>query len=132
MFCTRRHRHLRRDRRRWGEKYAKMRIACIWAPDFPIWAARQRSPELSGRQFVIGGAPSEFRKPAIACSAEAAAAGAAVGMTLRQIQARCPDAAIVPPDPEGDARAFEPVLAVLDQFSPVVAEAEPGKAFCDV
>ncbi len=82
--------------------------------------------------MVIGGAPSEFQKPAIACSDEAMADGAAVGMTMRQIQARCPDAVVLPPDPEGDAAAFEPFLTILDQFSPVVAASEPGLAYCDV
>lgn len=81
---------------------------------------------------MIGGAPSEFRTPVTACSAEAVAAGATVGMSRRQIQARCPDAVIVPPDSDGDARAFEPVLAVLDRFSPIVEAAVPGKAFCDL
>jgi len=56
----------------------------------------------------------------------------AVGMTVRHVQARCPNARVLPPDPDQDATAFEPFLAILDQFSPVVAMTEPGLAHGDI
>lgn len=61
-----------------------------------------------------------------ACSASARAEGVARGLKLREAQARCPELTITPWRPAQDARAFEPVLAVVDRLMPGVHVLQPG------
>ncbi len=55
----------------------------------------------------------------------------AAGMPLREAQARWPHEPLLPLDAAATARACEPVLRVLDTFSPFVEDAGPGHAYLD-
>ena len=81
--------------------------------------------------LIIGGFPHEH-KAVLDCSEKAAASGVHPGMTLRQASHRCPDAIFLPVDETGYATAFEEVLDILAQFSPIMETDCLGKAFLDV
>jgi nucleotidyltransferase/DNA polymerase involved in DNA repair len=81
--------------------------------------------------LIIGGFPHEH-KTVLDCSEKANASGVHPGMPLRQAFHRCPEAIFLPVDEAGYAQAFEEVLDILDQFSPVVEADSLGKAFLDI
>jgi nucleotidyltransferase/DNA polymerase involved in DNA repair len=108
-----------------------MIVLCLFIPHLPVQCESKRHPEVAQVSLVIGGFPHE-RKVVLDCSEKASASGAHSGMTLRQASHRCPDAIFLPVDEAGYARAFDEVLDILDQFSPMVETDSPGTAFLDV
>ena len=52
-------------------------------------------------------------------------------MTVREAQARCPDAAFLPPDEVATARVEAALLALLERLTPVVEPVRPGVAVFD-
>ncbi|AMB58492.1 DNA polymerase Y family protein [Microterricola viridarii] len=101
------------------------RTIVLWLPDWPVTAARQLSePDEAGDPA----APLALIEHGLvfACSAAARAAGVQRGLKLREAQSRCPDLLTVPYDPAHDARAFEPILAQLEQLVPGVQLIRPG------
>ena len=62
----------------------------------------------------------------VACSAAARAEGVETGLRRRQAEARCPGLVLVADDPGRDARAFEPVVAAVEVFTPAVEILRPG------
>ena len=108
-----------------------MKLLCLFIPHLPVQWECRKHPELARAALIIGGFPYE-RKTVLDCSEKAAASGVSPGMTLRQASHRCPDAVFLPVDEAGYARAFDEVLDILDQFSPVVEADSPGRAFLDV
>ncbi|WP_246122848.1 DNA polymerase Y family protein [Pseudonocardia cypriaca] len=62
----------------------------------------------------------------LACSAVARAQGVRRGLRRREAQARCPDLAVLTRDPDRDARAFEPVVAAVEELAPGVEVVRPG------
>jgi nucleotidyltransferase/DNA polymerase involved in DNA repair len=93
-------------------------------------AALRRHPELRGEAVIVGDAP-ELRRPVLAASAAAAAAGVAPGQPLRQAQQLCPQAAFVSVDGEDIERLRASVATALGGLSPAieVGEEESG---CDL
>jgi protein ImuB len=62
----------------------------------------------------------------LACSAVARAQGVRRGLRRREAQARCPDLAVLARDSDRDARAFEPVVAAVEELAPGVEVVRPG------
>ncbi len=62
----------------------------------------------------------------VACSAAARAEGVETGLRRRQAEARCPGLVLVADDQGRDARAFEPVVAAVEAFTPAVEILRPG------
>ena len=62
----------------------------------------------------------------IACSVAARRAGVHLGLRRRDAQARCPELRLLARDPEREARAFEPTVAAVARFSPLVEVERPG------
>jgi len=108
-----------------------MTILCLIIPHLPVQWELKRHPELAHAALVIGGFPHE-RKTVFDCSEKATASGIYLGMTLRQAPHRCPDAIFLPVNEAGYDRAFDEVLDILDQFSPVVEADSLGRAFLDI
>lgn len=104
------------------------RIGCLWLPHFLVWVMQRQQPEFRRRPLIIGGTPSEPRRAVLDLSEQARAAGVRIGMTLREAQARCPDAVFLPVDADAAARAQEWVLALLERFGPDVEDIRPGVA----
>ena len=94
-----------------------MRTLVVWCPDWPVTAA--------------GFPPDEpvavmFANRVVACSAAARRGGVQRGLRRRQAEARCPGLQLVAHDPDGDARAFEPVVAAVEAFCPRLEIVRPG------
>jgi protein ImuB len=62
----------------------------------------------------------------VATSRAARQMGVTAGLRRREAQRRAPGLEIMAPDPAAEARAFEPVLQVLDSLTPRVEIDEPG------
>jgi len=98
------------------------RSIVLWCPDWPVRAALLQHPQLDAE------APLALIEKGLvfACSAAARAAGVRRGLRVREAQARCPELAVLPYDPQLDARFFEPVLAAVEQTVPGVQPIRPG------
>jgi protein ImuB len=93
----------------------------VWCPDWSVVAALEE-------------AEGSLRSPAAVlhanlvevCNGPARAEGVRRGQRRRDAQARCPELVLLPANPDRDARAFEPVLAVVEDLRPGVAALRPG------
>ena len=98
-----------------------MRVMVVWCPDWSVVAALEEA----------GASP---RSPAAVlhanvvevCNGAARAEGVRRGQRRRDAQARCPELVLLPANPDRDARAFEPVLAMVEELRPGVAALRPG------
>ena len=63
----------------------------------------------------------------VACSEPARQDGVEVGLRRREAQCRCPELVVIEHDVGRDARAFEPVVAAVDAFTPSVEVGPPGE-----
>src|SRR5438094_4197343 len=93
------------------------RTLVVWCPDWPVTAAGFSA---AGPVAVL------LANRVVACSAAARAGGVRRGVRRRQAEARCPGLQLVPNDPDGEARAFEPVVAAVEAFCPRVEIVRPG------
>lgn len=98
-----------------------MRVLVVWCPDWSVVAALEEA-ELPARSpaAVLHANLVEV------CNGAARAEGVRRGQRRRDAQARCPDLALLPANPDRDARAFEPVLATVEDLRPGVAALRPG------
>jgi protein ImuB len=92
------------------------RALVVWCPDWPVVAA--------GMSHVAVAVLAANR--VVACSAAARAEGVRRGLRRREAQGRCPDLVVIDADPGRDARAFEPVVAAVEAFTPGVEIIRPG------
>jgi protein ImuB len=98
-----------------------VRTLLVWCPDWPVIAIE-----------IVAGIPA--RAPVavlhagrvVACSPAARAAGVARGLRKREAQSRCPELVVTEHDPGRDARAFEPVVAAVEQVVAGVEVVRPG------
>jgi protein ImuB len=99
------------------------RLLVLHIPDWAVRAqAREhRVPENAPVALVAAGR-------VVACTAAARTAGVRLGMRQREAQGRCPGLRIERDDPAIAARAFEPVLAALEQALPGWHPLSPGTA----
>src|SRR5438270_233511 len=93
------------------------RTMVVWCPDWPVTAAGYSAGEPVAVMFA---------NRVVACSAAARAGGVRRGLRRRQAEARCPGLQLVAHDPDGEARAFEPVVATVEAFCPRVEIMRPG------
>ena len=93
------------------------RTLVVWCPDWPLVAAGI-PPEQPAATF--------HANRVIACTAAARAEGVKRGLRRREAQGRCPGLRVETHDPARDARAFEPVAAAVEIFSPRVEITRPG------
>lgn len=95
----------------------------VWCPDWPVVAA------LADEGLPTHLPAAVFSANIVqACNAGARAAGVRRGMRRRDAQSRCPDLKVCTVNPDRDARAFEPVLAAVEELRPGVAPLRPGMA----
>jgi protein ImuB len=67
-----------------------------------------------------------FANRVVACSEAARVEGVECGLRRRQAESRCPGIVMVADDPGRDVRAFEPVVAAVEAFTPGVEIVRPG------
>lgn len=94
------------------------RMVVVWCPDWPVVAAGAPPGSLTA---VV------HANRVVACSEAARAEGVRPGLRRREAQGRCPELELLAHDPARDARAFEPVLAALEQLTPWVEVLQPGE-----
>src|SRR5215211_2481451 len=82
------------------------RMVVVWCPDWPVAAA---------------GAPPDSLTAVVHANRVVACSGAA------RAEGRCPELELLAHDPARDARAFEPVLAAVEQLTPWVEVLQPGE-----
>lgn len=100
-------------------------IVCLQLARFELTvAAGGRAALLRGPSALAPPPGGEHRLGE--CSPAAEAFGVQAGMTLGEALARCPQLALVPPDPAGVAEAWEEVLARLEAIGAAVAPERPG------
>jgi protein ImuB len=94
------------------------RMVVVWCPDWPVVAAGAPPDSLTA---VV------HANRVVACSEAARAEGVRTGLRRREAQSRCPELELLAHDPARDARAFEPVLAAVEQLTPWVEVLQPGE-----
>jgi protein ImuB len=93
----------------------------VWCPDWSVVAAldeverSRRSPAAVLSANVVE-----------VCNGPARDEGVRRGQRRRDAQSRCPDLLLLPANPDRDARAFEPVLSIIEDLRPGVAALRPG------
>ncbi len=93
------------------------RVAVVRWPDWAVVAAGAKP----------GQAAAVFHANRVVAATPAARAdGVVPGLRRREAQRHCPGLVILPHDLERDARAFEPVLRVLEQTTPLLEATAPG------
>ena len=100
---------------------AGVRTLLLWCPDWPVIAAEiVDGVAASGPVAVLHG------NRVLACSEAARADGVRRGLRRREAQSRCPQLVVVDHDPGRDARAFEPVVAAVEEVAVGVEVIRPG------
>ena len=94
-----------------------VRTLVVWCPDWPVVAAGR-----PGTEPVAVVAADRV----VAASVAARAEGVEEGLRRRQAETRCPRLVVVGHDPGRDLRAFEPVAATVESFTPAVEVVAPG------
>lgn len=93
------------------------RTLVLWCPDWPIVAA-DVDPDVPAAVF--------HANRVVACSRGARREAVVRGIRRREAQGRCPELVTIEHDPGRDARAFEPVVAALDDVCPRIEIVRPG------
>ncbi|GAA2667599.1 hypothetical protein Apa02nite_010730 [Actinoplanes palleronii] len=98
-----------------------MRTLLLWCPDWPVVAA----------EIVLGVPAAEpiavfANNRVLACSEAARRETVRRGLRRRDAQGRCPQLVVVEHDPGRDARAFEPVVAAVEEVAAGVEVIRPG------
>jgi len=93
------------------------RTLVVWCPDWPVTAAGYSAEDAVAVLFA---------NRVVACSRAARSGGVRRGLRRRQAEARCSGLITIAHDPDGDARAFEPVVAAVEAFCPRVEIVRPG------
>lgn len=93
----------------------------MWCPDWSVVAALDEADRsLRSPAAVLAANVVEV------CNGPARAEGVRRGQRRRDAQARCPELVLLPANPDRDARAFEPVLSVVEDLRPGVSALRPG------
>src|SRR6059058_92430 len=95
-----------------------VRTLVVRCPDWPVIAA---GVPLTEPAAVF------FANRVVASSPAARLEGVMSNMRRREAQGRCPELIVLEHDPARDARAFEPVVAALDEITPRIEVREPGQ-----
>jgi protein ImuB len=98
-----------------------MRVMVVWCPDWSVVAALVEAEESPLSPAAVMSA-----NVVEVCNGPARSGGVRRGQRRRDAQARCPELVLLPANPDRDARAFEPVLATVEDLRPGVAALRPG------
>ncbi|RSM69204.1 DNA repair protein [Actinoplanes sp. ATCC 53533] len=98
-----------------------VRTLLLWCPDWPVVAA-----EIVDGVVASGAVAVLHGNRVLACSEAARADGVRRGLRRREAQSRCPQLVVVDHDPGRDARAFEPVVAAVEEVAVGVEVIRPG------
>jgi len=100
---------------------------------FYVAVERVVDPALRGRPVIVAFGGLYAPRTAVAsASYEAREAGVEGGMPLRRAQKLCPDAIVLPGNPDLYSRASKALFGILRDFSPVVEPASQDEAYLDL
>jgi len=102
------------------------RTIAVWLADWPVTAAASAanlSEQITDRPMAV-----LVGNRVVASNDAARQAGVRRGHRKREAQYRCPSLLLLPRDPAVEARAFEPVVAALEQVAAGVEITRPGLA----
>ncbi|GAB7047403.1 DNA polymerase Y family protein [Catenuloplanes indicus] len=100
-----------------------LRTLLLWCPDWPVVAAE------IAEGVAVGGRVAVLRSNrVVACSEAARVDGVRRGLRKREAESRCPGLTVVEWDPARDARAFEPVVAAIEEKAAGIEVLRPGAA----
>jgi protein ImuB len=110
-----------------------MTVACLLIPRFQLLAAlpSDKRRELLSRPAALAPEPGAAQLVGEA-SGPAEKLGIRAGMRLGEALSRCPELALVPPDPERAERGWEQVLLRLEGIGAEVESSRAGEAFFGV
>jgi protein ImuB len=108
-----------------------MRLACIFAPLFPLAARLRSEPDLKGEAVVLVEGNGNAAR-VVAASRPARRAGVDTGMTLPQARAIVPKLLARARDLESERAAQEAMLEAADAFSPRVEDGGEGVVYLDL
>jgi protein ImuB len=108
-----------------------MRVACVFAPLFPLAARLRSEPDLRGEAVVLVEGNGNAAR-VVAASRPARRAGVDAGMTLPQARALVPKLTARARDRESERAAQEAMLEVADAFSPRVEDGGEGVMYLDL
>jgi protein ImuB len=97
------------------------RTILVWCPDWPVIAAEIVDGVNASEAVVV-----LHGNRVVACSEAARLDGVRRGLRRREAQSRCPQLVVVEHDPGRDARAFEPVVAAVEEVAVGVEVIRPG------
>jgi protein ImuB len=100
---------------------AGVRTLMIWCPDWPVVAA-----EIVDGVGSAGPVAVLHANRVVACSEAARVDGVRRGLRRREAQSRCSRLVVVEHDAGRDARAFEPVVAAIEEVAVGVEVIRPG------
>lgn len=103
-----------------------MRVLALLCPDWPVVAAALDSATDLDRRVPVVVLAHNADNQVFAANEPARADGIRRGMRRRDAQSRCPEAVLVPGDPDRDVRVFEQVLNAVEALRPGVAPLRPG------
>ena len=108
------------------------RTCAVWCPDWPVVAARRFVPGLLDAPVAVVDTSSRGTgkgkgKMVVSASAEARAEGVAVGLRVREAEARCGGLVVLDADEAADARAFELVVRAVEELVPRLVLERPGQ-----
>ena len=98
-----------------------VRAIVVWCPDWPVIAAEIIEGVVATTPVAVLHA-----NRVLACSPAARAEGVRVGLRKREAQERCPQLTVIDHDPGRDTRAYEPVIAAVEQHAPHVEVLRAG------
>jgi protein ImuB len=113
------------------QETAESVIACALIPRFTLLAVVEGRRELLLRPMALAPEPGGPQVVGEA-SGPAEAFGVHAGMRLGEALARCPELALVPPDPERAEAAWEDALLRLEGIGAAIEPGRPGEAFFEV
>jgi DNA polymerase IV len=106
-------------------------IAHIDMDAFYASVEQRDRPELRGRPVIVGADP-RGRGVVSACSYEARVFGVKSAMPISRAYRLCPDGVYLPVDMAKYAAASRQIMAILDDFSPLVEPVSVDEAFVDL
>ncbi len=105
-----------------------MTIGCALVPRFSLLSALEDREELLRQPSALAPEPGGVQVLG-EVSASAEAQGVRAGLALGEALARCPDLALIPPDPERAAALWERALGDLEGIGATVESERAGEAF---
>ncbi|WP_257571044.1 DNA polymerase IV [Streptomyces sp. NP160] len=87
-------------------------------------------PDLRGKPVIVGGGSS--RGVVLSATYEARRSGVHSAMSMSRARRLCPDAVVLPPDPDRYAAVSAAVVALFTSVTPVVEQLGMDEAFLDV